>query len=250
MYSSTFKCYHVHGFDSRQFLEHYFSDKPDMIFEDDLLTFPIKNLVKPFTVGHIKGDVLIDLSIGSLVHYLYAASGFFKHIIVLKASDRCILELKRWLDSRTGAFHWGHATKIHVEMEGNSGQLQDKEGKVKEAAQHVVKCHLDKENMTDPIVLPLADCIISWGFLDSISKDQNDYIRYLRKISRLLKPGGHLLLIGCLDVTYYTVGKDKIRALIYDEDFVRKALAGEEFVIDDCKVKKRTALSDLIDYSL
>ncbi|XP_056400839.1 indolethylamine N-methyltransferase-like isoform X1 [Hyla sarda] len=197
---------------------------------------------------HINGDVLIDLSGSSMVHHLYSACEFFQHIIVLKVSDGCIMELKRWLDSRTGAFDWGHVTKLHVEIEGNSGQFQDKEGKVRSSVPHVMKCDLEKENMTDPIVLPPADCIISVGILDAICKDQDDYRRYLRKFSGLLKPGGHLILFGFLAVTYYTVGKDKLHAFSYDEDFARKALVGEGFVIDYCVVKKRTNVSDLTDY--
>lgn len=248
MDSNTHKIYHVHGFDSRQLLEHYYSDKDEMAFEEDSLIFPIENLTKTFTEGHIKGDILIDLSVGSLVHYLYAACEFFKHIIVLKVSDGCIMELKRWLDTRTGAFDWGHATKLHVDIEGNSDQLQDKEEKVRSAVQHVMKCDLEKENIMDPMVLPPADCIISFGLLDTICKDQDDYIRYLRKFSRLLKPGGHFIFIGMLGSTYYTVGKDKFHAFTYDEEFVRKALVGVGFVIDCCKVKKRTAVSDLTDY--
>ncbi|XP_056400844.1 nicotinamide N-methyltransferase-like isoform X2 [Hyla sarda] len=197
---------------------------------------------------HIKGNVLIDLSPGSYVHHLYSACEFFQHIIVLKVSDRCILELKRWLDSRTGAFDWEHAAKLHAEIEGNSDQFQDKEGKVRSAIPHVLKCDFEKENMADPIVLPPADCIISVWLLEATCKDQDDYIRYLRKFSGLLKPGGHIMLIGALDMSYYTVGKDKFHAFTYDEDFARKALVGEGFVIDNCKVKKRTAVSDLTDY--
>ncbi|XP_069804040.1 nicotinamide N-methyltransferase-like [Dendropsophus ebraccatus] len=248
MASSTHKLYHVHELDSRQLLEDYFSDKPDLTLVEDTLLFPIKNLTKTFAHGHIKGDVLTDLSAGSLVHHLYSACRFFKHIIVLKVSDRCIMELKRWLDTRTGAFNWGHATKLHGEIEGNCDELQDKEGKVRSAVQHVMKCDIEKENMTDPIVLPPADCILSAWLLDHICRSQDDYIRYLKKFSKLLKPGGHLILIGSLGKTYMMVGKDKIHALTYDEDFVRKALVGEGFVIDDCKVKKRTAVSDLTDY--
>ncbi|XP_056400836.1 indolethylamine N-methyltransferase-like [Hyla sarda] len=224
------------------------SDKSHVVFGDDLLKFPIESLAKTFTQGHINGDVLVDLSVSSFVHHLYSACEFFQHIIVLKASDRCIMELKRWLDTRTGAFDWGHATKLHGEIQGNSNQFQDTEGKVRSAIPHVMKCDLEKENMTDPIVLPPVDCIISAVLLDSICKDQDDYIRYLRNFSKLLKPGGHLMLIGALDMTYYTVGKDKIHAFPYDEDFARKALVGEGFVIDYCNVKKRTNVSDLIDY--
>ncbi|XP_075696839.1 nicotinamide N-methyltransferase-like [Rhinoderma darwinii] len=248
MDSSPHKFYHVHGFDSRQCLEHYFSDKPDMAFGDDSLKFLIDNLRQVFAVGHIKGDILIDLSVSSFIHHLYSACEFFKNMIVLKVNNRCIMELKRWVDDRTGAFYWGHTSTLLQEKEENSDQFEDKEGKVRSAIQHVVKCDLDKKNMTDPLVLPPADCVISAWLLEDASKDQDDYIRYLRKFSGLLNPGGHLLLIGCLDATYFTVGKDKFHIFKYNEDFVRNALVGEGFIIDYCKVKVRTAVSDLTDY--
>ncbi|XP_075696797.1 nicotinamide N-methyltransferase-like [Rhinoderma darwinii] len=248
MDSSPHKVYHEHDFDSRQYLEHYFSDKSDMAYGDDVLKFPIENLRHVFAVGHINGDILIDLSVSSLVHHLYSASEFFENIIVLKVNNRCIMELKRWVDDRTGAFYWGHTSALHQETEENSDQFEDKEGKLRSAIQHVVKYDLEKENMTDPLILPPADCVISASLLDYISKDQDDYIRYLRKFSGLLKPGGHLILIGSLDKTYYTVGKDKFHGFTYNEDFVRKVLVGEGFIIDYCKVKERTAVSDLTDY--
>ncbi|XP_071969442.1 nicotinamide N-methyltransferase-like [Engystomops pustulosus] len=248
MDSTARKLYNVHGFDSRQHLEYYFSDKSEMIFAEDSLIFPMKTLTETFSLGHIKGDILIDLSLGSMIHHLYAACEFFKHIIVLKVNDRCILELKRWVDTRTGAFHWGHAAQLHADIKGSSDQLEDKEGKVRSALQHVVKCDLKKENMTEPLVLPLADCVISFLLLESISKDQDDYIRYIRKFSRLLKPGGHLMLIGVTNTTYYTVGGDKYLTFSYDENYIRNVLVGEGFIIDSCKVKKRTVVSDLTDY--
>ncbi|XP_073507084.1 nicotinamide N-methyltransferase-like isoform X1 [Phyllobates terribilis] len=202
----------------------------------------------PSHLSHVKGDVLIDLSIGSMIHPLYAACEFFKHIIVLKANDRCIMELKRWVDERTGAFDWGHTAKLHVDIEEKSDQLEDKDEKMRSALQHIVKCDFEKENMVDPIVLPLADCIISVWLLDVISKSQDDYIRYLRKISQLLKPGGRFILIGALNATYYTVGKNKFHIFNYDENLSLKALSGEGFIVDCLKVKERTSVSDLIDY--
>ncbi|XP_075696778.1 nicotinamide N-methyltransferase-like [Rhinoderma darwinii] len=248
MDSSTHKVYHVHDFDSRQCLEDYFSDKPDMVFGDDVLKFPIDNLRKVFAVGNVKGNILIDLSTGSFVHHLYSACEFFKNIIVLKVNNRCIMELKRWVDERTGAFYWGHTSALLQEKEENGDQFQDQEAKLRSAIQHVVKYDLEKENMTEPLVLPPADCVISVWLLDIISKDQDDYIRNLRKFSRLLNPGGHLLLIGSLGGTYFTVGKDKFHALTYDEDFVRKVLVGEGFIIDYCNVQERTAVSEIADH--
>ncbi|XP_073511403.1 indolethylamine N-methyltransferase-like [Phyllobates terribilis] len=158
------------------------------------------------------------------------------------------MELKRWVDERTGAFDWGHAAKLHAEMEESSDQLLDKEGKVRSVLHHVMKCDLEKEDMMDPIILTPADCVISAWLLGLISRDQNNYVRYLRKFSKLLKPGGHIILVGSLNATYFTVGKYKLYYFTYDEDLVRNAIAEAGFVIDNCNVKKRTAVSDLTDY--
>ncbi|KAG8583444.1 hypothetical protein GDO81_008415 [Engystomops pustulosus] len=102
--------------------------------------------------------------------------------------------------------------------------------------------------MTEPIDLPPADCIINVCLLDIISNDQDDFIRNLRKFSKLLKPGGHFIFIGLLGITCFTLHKEKFHMLTYNEDFVRKAFIGEGFTIDFCEVKKRTAESDLTDY--
>ncbi|CAJ0967720.1 unnamed protein product [Ranitomeya imitator] len=148
---------------------------------------------------------------------------------------------------------WGNRYRVqylkgHVTAAVTRDQLQDKERKVRTALQHVVKCNLEKEDMMDPIVIPPADCVISGWLLDVISKDQNDYMRYLRKFSSLLKPGGHIILMGCLEMSYFIVGKHKFHGFSYDEDFARKALVGEGFIIDRCKVKKRTDVSDHTDW--
>ncbi|KAG9465921.1 hypothetical protein GDO78_017528 [Eleutherodactylus coqui] len=196
----------------------------------------------------IKGEILIDLSLGPMIHHLYAACEFFKHIIVLKATDRCMMELKRWLDTRTGAFHWGHATQLHIDTEGNRDKLQDKEEKMRSAVQHVMKCDFEKENIMEPLDLPRADCIISAWLLDVISKDHDGYKRNLGKFSKLMKPGAHIILIGNLETTYFIVGKNRMHFLRYTEDFAREALVGEGFVIDCCKVKETKVVSDLCDY--
>ncbi|KAG8550449.1 hypothetical protein GDO81_025518 [Engystomops pustulosus] len=229
---SNYKLYHVHGCDSREYLDSFFSDRAQMIFGEDTLIFPMEHLEKTFHLGHIKGDILIDLTKGSTIHHLYSACEFFKHIIVLKVQDRCILELKRWVDRRTGAFHWGHVAQHNVDREVKSDQLEDKEGKVRSALQHVVKCDFERENITEPIDLPPADCIISACLLDVISKDQEDFIRYIRKFSKLLKPGGYFLLFGVIDATYVTIGEHKFHVFTYNEEFAGKALVGEGFVID------------------
>ncbi|XP_044138042.1 nicotinamide N-methyltransferase-like [Bufo gargarizans] len=248
MDSSTHKLYHKDSFDSRELLEVYFSDEDEIVFRDDTLLFPIESLRKTFASGHINGEILIDLSIGSIPHHLYSCCEFFKDIIVLKASDRCIMELKRWVNAHTGAFDWSHAAKLHVDTEGNSDELQEKNEKLKSAIHQIVKCDLEKPNITGLIVLPPADCVISAWLLDAVCKEKEDYIRYLSKFSGLLKPEGHLILIGVVDATFFTNKKDRFHLFNYNERFAREAVEGAGFVIDCCQVKERTAVSGLTNY--
>ncbi|XP_063797905.1 nicotinamide N-methyltransferase-like [Pseudophryne corroboree] len=248
MDSSSHKFYPEHGFDSREHLETYFSNKQEMGFGDDSIKFPMECLGRAFSEGHIKGGLLIDISIGSLVHHLYTASGYFKQILVLKCSEQCIMELNRCINKHTGAFDWSHIMPYIKCTEEDSDQCQDKDKTLKTAITKVIKFDIDKENLTDPEVLPPADCVIIGMMFEFISKDQDDYIKNFRKCVKLLKPEGYLIYCGILNTTYMMVGQDKVHVFRYDENFVRKVLTEEGFVIDHCAVQKRTAVSDHIDY--
>lgn len=120
--------------------------------------------------------------------------------------------------------------------------------KLKTTIKHIVKCDLERENLTDPLVLPQADCLISAWLLECISKDKEDFIKHLKKFLKCLKPGGHLILLGVLNGTYYTVGEQKFHILKYDENFLQKALTGEGLTIDDCEVLPTSIETDLTDY--
>ncbi|XP_018430251.1 PREDICTED: nicotinamide N-methyltransferase-like [Nanorana parkeri] len=245
------KLYNIHRFDARSKLELYFSDKEDMIFGEDSLKFPMMNLHYVFSRGFICGNLLIDLSMGAFIHHLYSAANIFKDIIIIqfKFNEKCTMEVRRWHGDRTGAFSWTHTKTAFEELEGKSDQNQDKELNLKASIKHIVTCNLEEENLTHPLVLPLADCVISEVLLDVISKDEDDYMRNLEKISNLLKIGGHLILFGLLNTTYITAGADRFHMMKYDESFVRSSLSKLGFVIDYCAVQRRRNVSDLIDYS-
>lgn len=215
---------------------------------DDTLRFPMKILHSTFSQGHITGDSLIDISYGSFIHHLYSACDFFKEITLLRGTEKCVMELNKWLNTRTGAFDWSHASEIHTDVSGNSDQYQDQDMRLKAAIKQIMKCDLQKENLIEAENLPQADCVISACLLDVTCEDQKEFDHNLRKISNLLKPRGHLLFFGVKNASYMMVGEEKFHILKYDETHVRKALTDEGFTIDHCEVHNRKAKSDLTDY--
>ncbi|XP_068098388.1 indolethylamine N-methyltransferase-like [Hyperolius riggenbachi] len=224
---SSYKLYHKHEPDSRTMLETYYSGDLDTALKDDTLTVPVEKMHNALAMGRMTGNIMIDISTGPLIHDLYPACEFFQEIILMRTNEQCIMEIMKWQNDRTGAFSWGHVAAHATNLEGKSDECEVKELKLKSAITHVVKFDPETETLTDLLGVTQADCIISYGFLDVVCKDQDDYKRNLRKILNLLKPRGHLILIGGTNATYYTVGDHRIHMLTYDEKFVRNALVAE-----------------------
>ncbi|XP_040182235.1 indolethylamine N-methyltransferase-like [Rana temporaria] len=248
MDSTSPKLYHVHGMDSRSHLDLYFSNEEEMVFAEDTITFPMACFHYLLSTGRVKGTFLIDISSGSFIHHLYSASNFFKKMILLKFQERCIMELNRWLHDRTGAYDWSHTSSAAAELEGTRDQLQEKEMRLRSSIKQILKCDFEEENITSPVLLPLADCIISAVILEVISKNEDEYMKNLEKIIKLLKPGGQLLLIAILDATYWTAGTERFHSFKCNEEFVKNAFGKVGLAIDYCAVQRRRNVSDIIDY--
>ncbi|KAM5163669.1 indolethylamine N-methyltransferase-like [Mantella aurantiaca] len=245
---TTHKFYHIHGMDSRDLSDLYYSGKEGMIFGEDSLIFPMKNLHYQFSSGRVMGTFLIDISFGSFIHHLYSASKCFQKIVVLKSNEKCIMELSRWLHDRTGAYDWTHTSTAAAELEGNRDQHQEKESHLKSSIKQILKCDFEQENINSPVELPLADCVLCVWILDVISKNGDEYMRNLEKILKLLKPGGQLLLFSMIYATYFKVEGERFHVFTHDEDFVKNALSKLGLVIDYCAVQRRRNVSDLVDY--
>ncbi|XP_068099304.1 indolethylamine N-methyltransferase-like [Hyperolius riggenbachi] len=228
--------------------KHIILQTPKMPFKDEGVLFPLEKLHNAFSKGHLTGDILIDISGGAIVHHLYSACEFFQEIILMRANEQCIMEIMKWQNNRTGAFCWGHTTTHVTDLEGRSNQCELKDMKLKSAITHVIKFDPEAETPTELVGVPQADCVITFALLDMICKDQEDYMRKLRKILKLLKPGGHLILIGGMNASYYTIGGHRFHMFKFDDNFVRNALVAEGLSILQCDVTPRKSESDLIDF--
>ncbi|XP_040182604.1 nicotinamide N-methyltransferase-like [Rana temporaria] len=214
-----------------------------------VLQGPKTAYTKPKTrEGQAMGNFLIDLSIGSFIHHLYSASNFFKEMVVLKSNEKCIMELSRWLHDRTGAYDWKHASTVVAELEDKRDQHQNIEMRLKSSIRQVLKCNFEQENITSPVELPLADCVVSGLLLDNICKNEDEYMKNLEKIIQLLKPGGQLLLFSSIDKSYMIVSGERFHSFKYSENFVKNAFDKLGLIIDYCAVQRRRSMNECNDY--
>ncbi|XP_053310497.1 nicotinamide N-methyltransferase-like [Spea bombifrons] len=248
MSSTPLKYYPVDEFDPKDFLSTYFCTKTDDALLEDVVINPMKDVLKELKSGRFYGGMLTDMSVGPSIFHLLTISKLFKEIAILEFNDSCVSELKKWLNKDGDAQDWSHASKILANLEGISVGWNLKEDLLRSKIKYILKCDLARDNPTDPVVLPKADCIFSAWALDVVSKTKEDYIRNLRKTSTLLKQGGRLILLGALNISYYTVGEHKFSVLTYDEKFLRKALKDGGYVIETFEARGRKTLTANLDY--
>ncbi|XP_068099286.1 nicotinamide N-methyltransferase-like [Hyperolius riggenbachi] len=246
---SSYKLYHKDQPDTRPLLETYFTQDPNSVFKDDSLTDPMEKFHNAFSKGQMTGNLLIDISGMPFIHHLYSACGFFKDIILMRLNEKCILEILKWKNDLTGAFFWGHAASRVVQLEGKGDESEAKELELKSAIKQVVKCEAETESLADLIGGQQADCVMTAWLLGTISENEEEYMKHMRKILDLLKPGGHLVMLSALNTSYYTCGEHRYNVFKYDENFVKKALTAEGMTVLQCDIIPRKSESDLIDYN-
>ncbi|XP_063291717.1 nicotinamide N-methyltransferase-like [Pelobates fuscus] len=194
--------------------------------------------------SQITGDCLIDISIGCNIHHLLPMFEFFKDIIILESSDLCVKELVKWKHRESESYDWTHAVSIMAELEGTSFNSTEMENALRRNISHILKCDFTKENITDPVVLPKADCVVSVVIFHAVSKDLDEYCRNLKKVSCMLKLGGHLLLFGLVKAKYYTVGESKFHFLTTDKMSIEDTVRNAGFVIEHVEVKESEMCND------
>ncbi|XP_029428902.1 indolethylamine N-methyltransferase-like isoform X2 [Rhinatrema bivittatum] len=205
-------------FQGRDYLKTYFVfDPPDT--RKSWLLFILKQLHQTFSSGDIRGDTLIDISTGPVMYPLFSACECFKEIIITECPGQSQQELEIWLKKEPGAFDWSPMVKYVCELDGDSEQWAKKEEKLRKT----VKLGL-KSDVTKPLALPQADCLISFMGLEAVCKDLGVYGQAMKNITTLLKPGGRLVLLVVLQETYYTVGQHRFSCLHLEKEQVEKAV--------------------------
>ncbi|XP_069601069.1 indolethylamine N-methyltransferase-like isoform X2 [Ranitomeya imitator] len=241
--------YPSHEADVRIMLQDYFSQYvPYSVFKESTMNM-LRCFYQVFSSGLVSGKTLIDISLGPIIIQLLSVCEFFEEISILKCGDASIKELELWKNKDPEAFDWTHTSKLFMEIKGASRDgWQDAEEMLRRKMKHLVKCDFTKTNPTNPFALPRADCVTCvWG-LEMISRDHEEYRITLRKISNMIKLGGHILIYTDINASYFIVGQDKYHLLNCDDSFLRKTLTDEGFAIVHYENMEREACTDRLDH--
>ncbi|XP_075449401.1 indolethylamine N-methyltransferase-like [Ascaphus truei] len=243
---SGHKDYHDEEYDPGLVTETYFSETS--VKAEDMQDFVVRTFYKIFSSGEVTGKTLMDITNSPCVLQLLPACEIFKEIIVVESNENAKKDFEKWLNKEPGAFDWSHTSKLLCELEGKSAMWQEKEEQLRKAIKSILICDFTKENPLHPVILPKVDCLLTGAYLEAVSKDFDAYRSNLKKVSSLIKVGGHLVLYVFISMSYYMIGEHKFYYLKCDEEFVRKALTDAGFVIKSVYLQNCNNNPDLMDY--
>ncbi|XP_078496060.1 nicotinamide N-methyltransferase-like [Lissotriton helveticus] len=239
---------HEQHFDTTLVMDVYTGQESDFI--DDTISGMLPLFNKIFTSGGVKGELLINLCLGSYVEWAFPACEYFTEIIVGASTDSSTTEIEKWRKNESVELDWSHVAKALCEIQGKGEKWPEKQNIFKQKIKQVLKCDVRKSNPLSPTVLPQADCLLLTHCLAPHVTNKEEFCCTLKNVSSMLKNGGHLVWICCLMQTFYMIGSFKFPHLSIDESFVRKALSEGGFVILELQVFSRRVnhLYHLADY--
>ncbi|XP_063289569.1 nicotinamide N-methyltransferase-like [Pelobates fuscus] len=220
----TRKHYHEEELDPCLLVRTYASAEVHSDFRRNFVEYPMKTLFDFFSSDIVKGDTLMDFSIGPSMCFLMSAADYFKEIITLESSEACKIETEKWLRNDPDAIDWSDSAMFACELKGERDQWKEQQEKVRGAVKRVIKWDVTQDDPVSHTVLPEVDCLSCVWYLHVLSKHHDMLTSYLKKLSSFLKVGGHMILFFALNMSYYWVGEHTFFSLNCSEEVILKAL--------------------------
>ncbi|XP_069489048.1 phenylethanolamine N-methyltransferase [Ambystoma mexicanum] len=211
-------------FNPRAYLQNnYMPPRADFSSEDCAVPWKLRCLAEAFATGEIGGKTLIDIGSGPTIYQLLSACDHFEEIIVTDYLEVNRQVLRRWLQDEPGGFDWSPYLKHACSLEGKGEHWREKERKLREKTKHVlpIDIHQPKPLWSSQVQEP-ADTLVSAFCLEASSPDMESFQRALANVTTLLKPGGHFLMIGALEESYYLAGEAKLLVVPVTEADVKE----------------------------
>ncbi|KAM6951462.1 phenylethanolamine N-methyltransferase [Aplochiton taeniatus] len=225
------------GFDPAAYLQYnYTAPRADFERVDSIVPWKLACLHRAFTEGDVGGDLLVDVGSGPTLYQVLSGCEVFGRLILTDFLEVNRQELRNWLQEQgSGALDWTPYLKHVCKLEGRrSSAWTEKAARLRSVVSDVLPVDVHLSQPLGPGAVPPAgaDCLVSCFCLESVSPDMAAFNRALEHIGGLLRPGGHLLLIGALEESYYMGGPGaKIPVVPLDEAQVCASLRASGYTL-------------------
>jgi hypothetical protein len=161
-----------------------------------------------------------------------------------------------WLNRSSNAHDWT-TFFLHILREDKTREIDllKWENDLRQAFVRFPLKHCDINDINCPILSGPADqydIIVSCDCLEAACLTRDSYKQAMRRLVRVLKPGGLLILLGVIECSFYTVGNERFFSLVIDEQLVREALQEAGINLDQVHIENEKVENEnksLCDYN-
>ncbi|KAG7315801.1 hypothetical protein KOW79_020667 [Hemibagrus wyckioides] len=141
---------------------------------------------------------------------------------------------KKWINNEEGCFDWKPIIEYVCELDGKSSS--DVEVKLRQKIKQVLKCNVLLENPFHLKSIEPADCVITSLCLEAACKDMQSYTDALCGVTKLLRPGGVLVMIGVLGESFYFVDEIHFSCLNLSEENIEDVVSKLGFTVQELAI--------------
>ncbi|XP_007259099.2 nicotinamide N-methyltransferase [Astyanax mexicanus] len=221
-------------FDSRAYINIFFSSPEGHSDEKSLLVFVLDALSRTFSGGKYSGQKLVEVGSGPTIHSIISASEHFQEITLSDYAERNLEEIQKWLRNEEGCFNWNPVIEYICKLEKKSPS--EVEAKIRQRVKHILKCDVRLENPFHPENLKPADCVITSLCLEAACKDMQAYKKALAGLASLLRPNGALVMVGVLGESFYVVNQTRFSCLPLTEQNIKEYLKDVGFTVHEFEI--------------
>ncbi|OWF56784.1 Indolethylamine N-methyltransferase [Mizuhopecten yessoensis] len=217
----------------------------------NLLQFNLEKYHDIFQYGDVKGRRLLDVGTGPSVHSVISACRHVDDVYLtdFAAQNRKVLN-DWWKSDKTTIVK---VTEYILRKENSSETVAERHKTIKEKVRHVLPIDV---TLSDPLGsgcdVNQFDIITSSLCLEAAAQTLDQYRSNAANVSSLLKSGGHFILNGVLEQTWYRIGEAKFSCVKLTRDDIKSTFVSCGFNIqlfDDVKFKsKEDEYSDFHGY--
>ncbi len=219
-------------FNPRAYLKEYYAD----VGAENLAL--LKFLVQTFS--DVRGDsAVLDFGGGPTIYSMICASTQVKEIHFCDYLESNLEEVRQWLARDASAFNWSQFIKTVLVLEGNdysSESVSARETEIRRKVTQIMPCDA---NLSHPLngVTRQYDILVSNFCAESATDDREQWRKFVRNITSLLKPGGTLVLSALKGADSYAVGDKVFPAVYILEDNLIQALSENGFCEDSIRIE-------------
>ncbi|KAK6186980.1 hypothetical protein SNE40_006234 [Patella caerulea] len=237
--------YNTH-FDPDIYIKTYYTDLEDTV-DGGLIPFILKGMYDVFKAGDVKGKRLLDIGTGPIPHSVIPAVPFVQDIYLTEFST----VNRKYLNDAlfgSGKQDYSNIFKFFTNLSDKSQPWTKLSDDLKDKVRGIFPCDLLQDDIFKGSYFPLFDVITSCFCTDASLPDVETYGKVAKEISKYLKIGGHLVIAGTLDVTYYFVGEQKFYGLDISADKVKSCWKDAGFSIYNWNHMKGPEVLDNTDF--